>query len=494
MTPDDQHPHAPIPDLDLGASGWQPQRGATLSLVEQLVAHVVDLIAHQGLRPGMRLPSVRGMADATGLSRCTVVQAYDKLEAQGLVNPRRGAGFFVCAQPLVPALESTSDAGVAEPTGAFDTAFFLRNLFSAASLGRHAPGAGLLPPAWLDLEMVRGAIRSVGRTVGSSLLSYGSPHGHRPLRQQIATGLQAQGVPVHPDMQLMTVGGVIQGLDLVLRSLLRAGDTVLVEDPGWFPVRGLLEALGLQVIGVPRGHDGPDPEALARLAERHRPRLFIANTAVHNPTGATLSVGVAHQVLRIAERFDFLLAEDDTFADFHPGTPVRLAALDRLQRVLLIGGYAKTLGGGLRVGYIAGQAALIRRLVDAKLLRCPTSPELCEQVVHRILADGQYRRHVDRLRQRLNQARGRCLGALEQLGCAVPQKPHAGIFVWADCGRDTEALARAGAAEGLLLAPGVLFSAQAAPSRMLRVPVSLVEDPAAWAHLARLLASSPAPR
>ena len=235
-------------------------------------------------------------------------------------------------------------------------------------------------------------------------------------------------------------------------------------------------------------------EDSARLAESHQPRMFILNTAVHNPTGATLSVGVAHEVLRIAERFDFLLAEDDTFADFHPGVPVRLAALDRLQRVLLIGGFAKTLGGGLRVGYIAGHQALIRRLVDAKLLGCPTSPELGEQVVHRILADGQYRRHVDRLRQRLNQAQGRCLSALEALGCEIAHKPHAGMFIWADCGRDSEVLARAAVAQGLLLAPGVLFSPQAAPSRMLRVPVTLVEDATAWAHLAQLFASVPPTR
>lgn len=465
-----------------------------MSLVEQLMAHVVELIGTRELRPGMRLLSVRAMADATGLSRCTVVQAYDKLEAQGLVSSRRGAGFFVCAQPQVPEVNGPEPAGACMPTGAYDTAFFLRSMFSGPGLGRHAPGAGLLPPGWLDLEMLRSAIRSVGRTAGSSLLSYGTPHGHRPLRQQIATLLQSQGVSAHPDLQMMTVGGVIQGLDLVVRSLLRAGDVVLVEDPGWFPVRGLLQALGLQVVGVPRRHDGPDLEALARLAESHQPRMFILNTAVHNPTGATLSVGVAHEVLRIAERFDFLLAEDDTFADFHPGVPVRLAALDRLQRVLLIGGFAKTLGGGLRVGYIAGHQALIRRLVDAKLLGCPTSPELGEQVVHRILADGQYRRHVDRLRQRLNQAQGRCLSALEALGCEIAHRPHAGMFIWADCGRDSEVLARAAVVQGLLLAPGVLFSPQAAPSRMLRVPVTLVEDATAWAHLAQLFASVPPTR
>lgn len=486
MTPDHSKSNDHAPNRGPHGRGWQPLRGSPLSLVAQLIDHLSGLIDNQGLRPGMRLPSLRAMAEATGLSRCTVVQAYDKLEAQGRVCSRRGAGFFVCAQPIEAYCSSDAPCDCAPPL-AFDTRFLLRSMFGAPARGGYSAGAGLLPPHWLDADMLGSAIRGVGRTSGASLLSYGTPHGYRPLRQLIATQLQSQDVPAHPDLHLMTVSGVTQGLDLVVRSLLRPGDTVLVEDPGWFLVCGLLRAQGLQVIGVPRGPDGPDLYALARLAEQHRPRMFIINTAVHNPTGSTLSLGVAHEVLRIAERFDFLLAEDDTFADFHPGTPVRLAALDRLQRVLLIGGYAKTLGAGLRVGYIAGHQALIRRLVDGKLLGGPTSPELGEQVVHRILADGQYRRHVDRLRERLNQARGRCLSRLDELGCHVAYRPHAGMFVWADCGMDTEVLAREAVAQGLLLAPGVLFSPLPEPSRMLRVPVPMVEDPQAWNVFAQLL-------
>lgn len=455
--------------------------------MEQLIAHVTELIRNQGLRPGMRLPSVRAMAEAAGLSRCTVVQAYDQLEAQGLVRSRLGAGFFVCAPPVGESAGVATASHAQAAPAVFDTLFLMGSMFSAPGRGAHNAAAGVLPPAWLDIDLVGSAIRSVGRTASSSLLSYGSPHGYRPLRQQIATMLQSQDVPAHPDRQLMTVAGVTQGLDLTVRSLLRPGDTVLVEDPGWYLVCGLLRAQGLQVLGVPRRQDGPDVEALARLAEHHRPRAFIVNSAVHNPTGSSLSAGVAHEVLRIAERFDFLLIEDDTFADFHPGTPLRLAALDRLRRVLLIGGYAKTLGGGLRVGYIAGAPELIRRLVDSKLLSSPTSPELGEQVVHRILAEGQYRRHVGRLRERVNQTRSRCLDRLEQLGCHVEHKPPAGMFVWADCGRDSEQLARAAVAQGLLLAPGVLFSPEAAPSRMLRVAVPMVDDTLSWELFAQVL-------
>src|SRR5690606_36953309 len=312
-------------------------------------------------------------------------------------------------------------------------------------------------------EMVSAAVRTVGRSVGRSLVSYGAPKGFKALRQQIASALQAQDVPAHPDHHLMTVAGVTHGLDLISRTFIRPGDTVLVEDPGWFLIFGRLTALGAKVIGVPRLADGPDTVALAQLAEAHRPKLFITNTAVHNPTGHTLSAGVAYETLRIAERFDFLLVEDDTYADFHPGTPVRLAALDRLNRVLLVGGYSKTLAASLRVGYVAAAPALIDKLTDIKLLSALTTPELGEQVLHRVLAEGQYRRHVERLRTRVDGARDQCIKMLLQAGCSVPHEPHAGMFVWADCGIDTEALARKAAAIGILFAPGVLFSPIQAP-------------------------------
>lgn len=244
----------------------------------------------------------------------------------------------------------------------------------------------------------------------------------------------------------------------------------------------------MNVVGVPRLPGGPDVEALERLARQHQPRLFILNTAVHNPTGQTLSAGVAHEVLRIAERHDFYLAEDDTYSDFLPGVPVRLAAMDRLQRVLLVGGYSKTLAGSLRVGYVAAHTDLIRRLTDLKLLGGLTTALPGEQVVHRVLADGQYRKHVDRLRERVDRARNRCLRMLEALHCRAPHEPQAGMFAWVDCGVDSEVLARHAAPQGLLLAPGLLFSPRQAAGSMLRIPVPMVEQPQTWKILGHLLA------
>ncbi|NYT25020.1 PLP-dependent aminotransferase family protein [Alcaligenaceae bacterium] len=468
------------------ARGWAPLRQAGASLVDQLAEYIAAQIRNHGLRSGMRLPSVRAMAQDAGLSRHTVVQAYDKLAAQGLIQPRKGSGFYVSPPStfMAPPWAVHPETG---PDGAFDTAFLLRSMFRNDGTQSMAGNAGLLPADWLDQDMVGAAVRTVGRTLGSGVLGYGDPQGHRGLRQRLATLLQNQDIPAHPDDNLMTVAGVTQGLDLVARALLRPGDAVLVEDPGWFLIFGRLAVHGVRVVGVPRLADGPDTRALEHLAQAHAPKLFILNTAVHNPTGHTLSAGVAHEVLRIAERHDFLLAEDDTYADFHPGMPLRLATLDRLNRVILVGGFSKTLAASLRVGYIAASAPLVRRLTDAKLLSGLTTPELGEQVVNHVLAEGKYRRHIQRLRARVDQARNQCMGLLAELGCVQQHEPCAGMFMWVDTGVDTEALARRAAARGVLFAPGVLFSPEQRPSSWMRLPVSMIDHPRSWEILRALL-------
>ncbi|MEG0413747.1 MAG: aminotransferase class I/II-fold pyridoxal phosphate-dependent enzyme, partial [Comamonas sp.] len=116
-----------------------------------------------------------------------------------------------------------------------------------------------------------------------------------------------------------------------------------------------------------------------------------------------------------------------------------------------------------------------------------TSPELGERVVHRILADGQYRKHVLRLRERLDETRHRCLKMVESMGLKVHQEPLAGMFVWVDAQQDTEVLARKAATQGVLLAPGVLFSANQQPSTMLRLPVSMVDETLGCQKMALLL-------
>jgi DNA-binding transcriptional MocR family regulator len=476
--------------LQMPSHAWRPVRDADATLVDQLVAHVTRSIDNRGLRPGARVPSIREMATQAAVSRFTVVEAYDRLVAQGSLESRKGAGFFVRARTDTFEGGGESAARVAPATPSrLDIPWLLNSMFSDAGASGVPGGVGLLPASWLDMDMVSAAMRAVGRTMKGHLAQYGLPQGYAPLRQQIASTLQSEGVPAHPDLNLVTVSGVTHGLDLLMRQLIAPGDTVLVEDPAWFVIFGRLAAFGARMIGVPRGPNGPDLEVLDRLAREHRPKVFIINSVVHNPTGRSLSAGAAYDILRIAERHDFQIIEDDTYGDLHRGGAIRLAGLDRLNRVILVGGYSKTLAASLRVGYIAAAPALVRRLTEVKMLSGLTTSEINERVVHRVLIEGQYRRALDRVRTRVDQARRECVRGLLALGFTIEVEPPAGMFVWADSGHDGEALARVAAERQLLLAPGSLFSPDQAPSTFLRFSVVMAENPASWQTLAGVMAS-----
>jgi len=481
--------------MTLPASGPYTPPGALVSssaafadhtLAGRLAQKLVGQIESQVLRAGARLASIRDFAVAEGVSRFTVVQAYDRLVAAGFVESRRGAGFFVTHRPTPPLVPMPQPAAPAR----VEVSWLLRSMFSEAAVGTPG-GPGLLPVEWLDADMVAAAVRAVGRAARGGLLGYGHPRGFVPLRQQIAARLQADGIPAHPSHHLVTTAGVTQGLDLILRHLVQPGDTVLVEDPAWFLMFARLAAFGARVVGVPRGPDGPDLEALGRLAQEHQPKLFIINAAVHNPTGFSLSAAGAYGVLRAAEAYGFMVVEDDTYGDLHPGGAIRLAALDGLRRVIYVSGFSKMLAASLRVGFIAAPPELVQPLTDLKMLTGLTTPELGERVVHRILADGQYRRHVERVRLRVDDARERCLKLLASLGVRVHHAPHAGFFVWGDCGRDTQPLALAAAEQGLILAPGSLFSPDQRDSTLMRFSVAIVDDAASGRTLRALLGPPP---
>ncbi|MFT9048722.1 PLP-dependent aminotransferase family protein [Gluconobacter cerinus] len=465
---------------------WKPVRGGDTTLVEQLETEFAERIETHRLRPGSRLPSVRKMAESAGLSRYTVMEAYERLLARGLVLSRPGAGYFV-RSPVEPPVFAEAITQAPPEQSKLDVTWLLREMFGTGQSNRLTAASGILPPHWLDADLIASAIRAAAREDSAGLLQYGHPQGSPQLRRHIAAMLGGQGIAAHPDHHLLMTAGVTHGIDLVLRLMVQRGDTVLVEEPGWPLIFGRLAAYEARIISVPRGREGPDLEVLERLAAEHKPKLFLINSVVHNPTGYTLGAAAAHDILRLAEKYDFMVLEDDTYADFHDGTAIRLASMDRLQRVILVTGYAKTMAAGLRVGVLAARPDIVARLTDLKLLAGLCTPQLGENVMARLLKDGHYGRHLSRLRQRVNQARQKCADALIGCGLTLPYLPPAGIFVWADCGQDSEAVARAASAKGMLLAPGTLFSPTQAPSSMLRFTVSAVEQPELWSVLKGLL-------
>ena len=471
-----------------GALEADPSRllpGAERTLAEQLAAWLRLRIDEHALKPGTRLPSIRRFAQQQRVSRSTVVEAYDRLIADGSVESRRGSGFFVRARRTDhrPAKAARATGATAQQT--LDVVWLLRSMLRQSPASDH-PGAGLLPPAWLDGELVAASVRAVGRSAGASLLAYGLPEGYLPLRQQLAQRLALADIAVATE-QIVTTHGVTHGIDLVARHFVAPGDTVFVEDPAWYVMFGRFAAFGARVVGVPRGPDGPDTTVLANLLTRHQPKLFVVGAVLHNPTGTSISAANAQRLLKLADEYGFTIVEDDVYGDLHPGRALRLAGLDQLKRVVYLGGFSKTLAANLRVGFMAASPELAAQLANLKMLTGLTTPELPERVVARILAEGQYRRHLERLRGKLEAARDRTARALERMGAKLFAEPSAGIFLWADFGRDTNAIAAEASSEDILCAPGSLFSPTQLPSTWMRVSAATCLNPAAMKFLARAI-------
>ena len=475
-------------------------RAADTTLTEQLAGRFAGHIRQRLLGPGARLPSVRECARRHSVSPHTVVAAYDKLLALGLVEARRQRGFFVRETAPDDASKRTSPrspkGAAAGPAGAdrvpahplpISATALIRGMFQPPG-ARPMPGLGTLPADWLDLPLLAGALRKVtsGVQLGAVSLQYGDPAGELRLREALATQLAEFGIDAAAQ-QIITTVGATHALDLVTRTLLRAGDSVLVDEPGWAVEYARLAALGMQVLPVPRGEDGPDLAAMQRLIEAQkpaqRPRLYVTVSVLHNPTGASLSLQAAHRVLQLAQVHDLHIVEDDTYAHLAPAHLPRIAALDALQRTVYISGFSKILVPNWRVGFMAAPPALIDRLVDTKLLTTLTTPGITELALAHCLEQGLLRRHTERVMRKLEAARARTVRHAEAHGCRFVAPPR-GLFGWIDVGVDTERLAQL-LLDDWLTAPGALFHATHRPTTLMRINFATSQDLRFWRALDR---------
>jgi DNA-binding transcriptional MocR family regulator len=457
------------------------------SLTDQLSGLIAERIRNRLLAPGARLASVRQCAQQHGVSPSTVVAAYDQLLAQGLVEARRNRGYFVrelgrghrevAADPGGAPTRAKGDAPPRRPP--VNAATLIRGMFHAIS-DKPQPGMGLFPGDWLESSFMPAAIRKVtgAKALKEFSFQYGEPAGDMGLRRTLSQKLAGMHVVATPE-QLITTVGATHALDVVSRTLLRAGDHVMVEEPGWAVEFARLDAMGMRILPVPRTAQGPDLEVMARYCELHAPKLFVSVSVLHNPTGYCLSPGSAHRVLQLAHAHNFHIVEDDTYCHIAPDTVTRLCALDGLRRTIYVSGFAKILAPNWRVGYLAAPVDLVERLLDTKLLSTLTTPALLEKALAWCIDQGQLHRHAERLRSRLGLARARSVRLALQAGCTFAAEP-AGLFGWVDTGVDTDALSQRMLDLGYLLAPGALFHARREPSTLMRINFATTQEAGFW--------------
>ena len=443
------------------------------SRVNAVMQTIRGQLASRVLVPGERLPSIRQQAERLHVAKNTVVEAYDRLAADGVITAKRGSGFYVCGH--VPPLSLAEVGGPRDRS--IDPLWIIRQSLEAES-GMLKPGCGWLPRSWMPDEEIRRALRRLAREPQAGLLEYGHPYGHFALREQLGRRLGERGVAAAGRQIILTDSGT-QAIDLICRFLLEPGDTVLIDDPGYFNFQALLRAHRVQLIAVPYTEQGPDVQAMEELLVQHKPRLYLTNTVFHNPTGAVLSPIVAHRVLKLAEDHDLLIIEDDIYAEFAQNTSPLLASFDGLNRVIHVGSFSKVLSASTRCGYLAVRQDWAEQIVDLKLATTLSSNSFGAELVYSMLRQGAYRHHVEALRSRLADAMGRTLHRLDKLGITPWMKPQGGMFLWVRLphGLDSATVSREALHEGLVLAPGNVFSLSQTAAPFLRFNVAQCQSP-----------------
>ena len=454
-------------------------------LVDQIVTAVQREVSDV-FSPGTRVPSIREFARSYGVSRFTVVEAYDRLVAMGYLEARRGSGFYTTHRPSEM---RWSDADANRASG-FDVAWMIRHVLEERGETLMA-GAPWLPDEWLDQAGIRNIVRQLARNNGDHLLGYGHPAGYLPLRQQLQLKLSELGIAASPE-QIVLTHGTSQALDLVIKRFVRPGDSVLVDDPGYYNVFGYLRMHGARLLGVPRNADGPDIGELRRLAVEHRPKVYFTQTVMQNPTGTDMSPAVMYRVLQASEELDLTIIEDDTYCDLQTAASPRLATLDQLNRVIYVRSFSKTLSGSLRVGFLAAGRSLADDFINLKVLSCITTSQFIERLLYLILTEGHYRKYVEHLRGRVDQARAGMLRLMKTAGMQVFAEPAAGNFVWARFAHveDATTLSEGALRDGVMLAPGAVFRPNLEPSPYMRFNVAFHGDPRLRRCLGRIAQSA----
>lgn len=460
-------------------------RHSPISLAQQIETGFAQLIAARTLLAGAKLPSIRQLAAQLAVSSNTVVLAYDRLVAAGLILTHGKTGFFVRAQSDVA--RQLPDALALEAGEEQEPVWFAQQA-SDQREGVLLASSGALPASWLQDAIPPAMLQRAMTRANAGMAARAPSQGLAELREQIALLLRDIGLQIDAASLMTTLGGS-HAIDLICRSFLAPGDTVLVEDPGYFLMFGRLQQTGVQIVPVPRRHDGLDLAAFERACQEHRPKLLFVQTALHSPTGWSSSAVNLHQLLTLARQYQVLIAEDDVHGHFMPGHATRLAALSGLHGVIYYSSFCKALSPALRMGFIAAHADLLKVLLRNKIYAILTMPALNEYVLLEVLKTGNWRKHLDRLQRKLMLARNASVRQLSEAGVIFDQLGEAGLFLW---GRmpdavDVDALVAEAYQHKILLMRGAVFSPNLELDQHIRFNVAFCQHPRLATYLQKNL-------
>lgn len=457
------------PTVPITALPFALDTGAHEALYLQLYRQVRTAILAGQIAPGTRLPATRALAASLGVSRNTIISAFEQLLAEGYLQGRVGDGTYVSrALPEDTLLVKTEQPRQPE-TAPRQRRLSQRGTTLAATpvtVTRTDGAPAAFRPGLPALDSFPDAVwgrllNSRWRSRTSSLLGYGQPAGYEPLREAIASYLRAaRGVRCEA-AQVLVVAGSQQALDLVARVLLDPGDAVLIENPGYLGARGALGAAGARLVPVPVDGHGLDVAAGAALGPA---RMAVVTPSHQFPLGVTMSLARRLALLEWAEQNDAWVLEDDYDSEYrYAGRPLAaLQGLDTSGRVLYTGTFSKVLFPGLRLGYLVAPPDLVSAFVAARALIDRQSPTLDQAVLADFISEGHFARHIRRMRALYAQRQELLVGLARRNLCGLlevePAEAGMHLVGWLPQGNDDQIVSRNAAKAGIDVPPLSAYS------------------------------------
>jgi DNA-binding transcriptional MocR family regulator len=443
-------------------------------LYDHVAGQIAQLIDRGTLQPGERIPSVRTLSRQQGVSISTVLQAYRLLEDRGLIEARPQSGYFVRPKRWTPPAEPTISRPAKQATEVNVGELIMRVMQASQNPSLIRLGAALPSPELLPTAQLNRCLSAVGRRSGVNGSEYSVPPGNLALRTQIARRALEAGCTLSPD-EIVVTCGAMEAINLCLRVVAKAGDTIAIEAPTYFGILQCIESLGLKAVEIPtHPRDGVSLDALAYALETQpiKACLFVLN--FNNPLGSCMpDANKARLVQMLVER-NIPLIDDDIYGDlaFSGSRPRTAKSFDQTGLVLLCDSFSKTLAPGYRVGWCA-PGRWQRQVEYLKFVTNVATATLPQMAVADFLANGGYNHHLRRIRRLYAEKVQRMSQALSEsfpVGTRIT-RPTGGHVLWVEmpAGVNSLELFDRALAAGISIVPGPVFSAKGKFKNFIRL-------------------------
>ncbi len=477
------------------------ERGGEISLTQQLVSRISELVDSGELEPGEKLPATRALAADAGINHLTAVRVYRRLAELGYVTAAVGRGTFVRRNvPVAPgsgggARESDDwQHGLLAPRPLSYADDMLRDSLHTPHTSDAIPlAAGFPDPALCPSGELAALAADIAREDPAAVTGYLEVEGLRELRERLAELGRDAGYATRAD-EILVTSGARQGIDLVARALLGPGDVAVIESPTFAGTLASLQATGARVLPLPVDAEGADIDALERILARHEIKLVALQASCQNPTGADLSPARRERLVELARTRGFFVLDDGVYATMRfEGEPLPRLRAAAPSHVIYVDSLSKTIGGGLRVGWLAASGPVFDRIVALKMDSDIHTAALPQHLGARYLRGERHHESLARSLPVYRRRRDALLRALQRhLGDdAAWRTPVGGHHVWVTLhdAVDERALYAEALRAGVTFLPGGAVQVEKSTRTSMRLSFGLA-DPAEHDEALRRLAGA----